>query len=96
MRVAFCWRSGEIEFAKDWGEVPEGAIDFLENVTMRPDLSDDQLVDLVKVKARLAYDNETFLVPGVPEAECDVSAADALRLWVATSFEPPLAVIGAT
>lgn len=37
-----------------------------------------RLYDVVEVLARHAYDGETLLVPGIPEATCDADALDAL------------------
>jgi len=65
---AYAWRSGKIEF----GElVPDGAL----LIAVGPE---EELRAEVKVLARSAYDNKTLLVPGVPEAETDSEAMDAL------------------
>lgn len=42
------------------------------------DASHERLYDVVEVLARHAYDGETLLVPGIPEAETDDQAVDAL------------------
>lgn len=65
---AYCYRSGEIEFGDT---VPKGAISVLEG--------DEALVrERVSARARLAYDNKTLLVPGVPEANNEKEARYAL------------------
>lgn len=70
---AYCWRNGVIGFAAA-GAVPDGAIAFAEGPARR-------LRKVVSGTARLAYDGETLLVPGVPEAETDDGAVDALLAW---------------
>lgn len=40
-----------------------------------------ELVELLSVHARHGFDGETFLVPGVPEAENERAALQALRKW---------------
>lgn len=72
---AYCWQSGLIEFGT---EVPEGAMPMVS--------VDDQAVrDLLQATARLAHDNETLLVPGVPEAldeEAKLDALDRFMQWL--------------
>lgn len=64
MTVAYCWRSGQLEF---WRTVPDGAVLVLRGP--------DRIVrEIVEPVCRLAYDNKTLLVPGVPEAETDEDA----------------------
>ena len=73
---AYCFRSGEIEFGE---EVPEGGISVLEG-------DDAKVRARVEVRPRWAYDNKTLLVPGIPEANTDEEAEDALfrfKNWVA-------------
>lgn len=69
---AYCYASGQIGFASR--EVPDGAIHFASGPkkTLEP---------FVSVMARHAYDGETLLVPGVPEADDQEAGVDALRKW---------------
>ena len=75
MTVAYCWRSGQLEFGR---VVPEGAVLVLRGP--------DRIVrEVVEPACRLAYDNKTLLVPGVPEAETDEDAlASAMEfiVWI--------------
>lgn len=41
----------------------------------------DEVRDLATSLARHAHDGETLLVPGVPEAKCDLAAVDAFVAW---------------
>ena len=71
---AYCFASGQIEFASR-GDVPAGAIHFASGPKRK-------LVPFIEAVARHAYDGETLLVPGVPEAQGDqIVAGDALRKW---------------
>ena len=71
--VAYCWASGLIEFGES---VPEGAIPMISG--------DDQKVRaLMDAVARIAYDNVTLLVPGVPEAGDDAAKYAALQKFLA-------------
>ena len=83
---AYCWASGVIGFTPSRNLVPEGAIGFTDNVDFLPDLSDEDFVAAVKVKARLGRTHEDFLVPGVPEADNQREAGQALERWVAWAF----------
>lgn len=65
--TAYCYRSGQIGFAR--GRAPDGSI-AIASAPARV------LRDAVAGSARLAYDGKTWLVPGVPEA---VSTDEALR-----------------
>lgn len=76
---AFCWRNGVIEIGKE-ADVPEGAIVFARG-------SKRLLADICEVRSRLAYDGVTLLVPGIPEAEDDDAALDALEDWVSWAFQ---------
>lgn len=72
---AYCWQSGLIEFGT---EVPEGAIRMVSG-------ADQAVRDLMLATARLAHDNETLLVPGVPEAldeEAKLDALDRFLQWL--------------
>lgn len=66
--IAYCWSTGRIDFGY---ELPEGAIAIAEGdeATVR---------DEIEVTARLAYDNKTLLVPGVPEAPDQRAGLEAL------------------
>ena len=66
---AHCYRSGEIELSRK-PELP-GAI--LIGKGPKQDIEAK-----LAGRARLAYDGETWLVPGIPEAECDDEAEVAL------------------
>ncbi len=69
---AFCYRSGQIKFGKS---IPAGAL-IIAKGPERP------LREMIEGKARLAYDNETLLVPGIPEAESEQEARVALAVFV--------------
>jgi hypothetical protein len=73
MSKAYCYASGQIDFVSR-GEVPAGAIHFASGPKVK-------LVPFVEVMARHAYDGETLLVPGVPEAPSQAAALLALRKW---------------
>lgn len=72
MAYAECFASGEIQIVT---KLSPGAIQFAQGTP-------DRLRKMIEGAARLSYDNETFLVPGVPEAENRDKAVDALRSWV--------------
>jgi hypothetical protein len=65
---AFCWRTGKIEFGD---RTPRGALTLLDG----PEVD---VRSSVIASARHAYDGHTLLVPGVPEAEDEVEAVDAV------------------
>ncbi|WP_094462644.1 hypothetical protein [Pannonibacter phragmitetus] len=65
------WRSGELEFSNTF---VDGAI-----LVCIGQL--DEVRDLATSLARHAHDGETLLVPGVPEAGCDMDAVDAFISW---------------
>lgn len=69
---AFCWASGEIEYGT---EVPKGAI----RIATGPESS---VRHLIYATARLAYDNKTMLVPGIPEAQDQKAKVAALSSWL--------------
>lgn len=66
---AFTNRAGVIGFGQ---RLPANTL----HVADDPD--QQQLRDVVEGLARHAYDGETLLVPGIPEATCDADALDAL------------------
>lgn len=65
------WRSGKAEVR---AKVRKGAVSV---ITGRK----TELVELLAVHGRHAYDGVTFLVPGVPEAANEREALQALRRW---------------
>ena len=69
--IACCYRSGQIKIVKESEGTPEGAISF---ATASRGIMEEALAGC----ARLAYDNETWLVPGIPEAVDDETAYQAL------------------
>lgn len=72
---AICDRRGVIEFAD---AVEEGMLPVARGYPR-------QLRELIDATSRHAYDGETLLVPGIPEAEDDDAALDALlayRRWI--------------
>lgn len=76
---AFCDRRGVIKFGRS---VPDGQL----LVASAPAKF---LRDEITASARHAYDGKTLLVPGVPEAETEDEALDALIRfcdWVAPRF----------
>lgn len=69
---AWCWRSGQIEFGQ---RVPDGAMHIANG--------DEPVVrEVITQTARLAHDNLTLLVPGVPEATSEDDAMTALCRYV--------------
>ena len=66
--VAYAWRTGLIEIGD---RTPDGALALATGTFVN-------LCDAVQGSARLAYDNASWLVPGVPEAPDDRAALDAL------------------
>lgn len=70
MMFAYCWASGVIEFG---AKVPAGAIEIARG-------KERLLQKEIGATARLAYDNETLLVPGIPEATDQRAAGDALAV----------------
>ncbi|MGA7438608.1 MAG: host nuclease inhibitor protein [Luteibacter sp.] len=66
--IAYCYATGVICFGT---KVPKGAL----AIASGPELP---LRDHIAATARLAYDNKTLLVPGVPEAEAQDAKLDAL------------------
>ncbi|MBN9530541.1 MAG: host nuclease inhibitor protein [Alphaproteobacteria bacterium] len=67
--IAYCWRTGQIGLGR---RAPRGTITIVSGPGRR-------LRRLVEARARLAYDNTTMLVPGIPEAESEVAALKALQ-----------------
>lgn len=72
MAEAYCWRGGIIEIGV---KTPRGAL----RLAAAPKAT---LKRALSPLARLAYDGTTLLVPGVPEAETDDAALEAVRAFV--------------
>ena len=76
MKTNACvYRSGLIEFYT--GKLPDGALPIFNGSTKAQQKR-------IKVMARLAYDNKTLLVPGIPEAESEDQAYEALKKFQKT------------
>ena len=69
---AYCWASGQIEFGRD---IPEGALPIARGPARK-------VRDFIESVCRHAYDGETLLVPGIPEATDQSVALDALHAWL--------------
>lgn len=75
---AYCYASGQIEFAP---RIPDGALPIAKG-------PDKKLREFLCGVSRHAYDGETLLVPGIPEAPSQGAALDALKrftLWISKS-----------
>jgi hypothetical protein len=70
------WKSGLVEIVAD--DAPQGAIALFRLETDDAALSAVHVIDAI---ARHAYRGDQRLVPGVPEAEDDEKALDALIAW---------------
>lgn len=71
---AYAYRGGQIGFQRMSEPMPEG--------TLLVAVGPERIVGpLVRGLARLAYDNETYLVPGVPETEDDEQAFKAFMMF---------------
>ena len=64
-----CYRSGQVFVSR---RVPKGALQIVTGHGRR-------LNRVLSACARHAYDGKTLLVPGVPEADSDVQAVEAVR-----------------
>ncbi|KAF1009087.1 MAG: hypothetical protein GAK28_00720 [Luteibacter sp.] len=85
--IAYCYANGVIYFGT---KVPHGAI----AIASGPELP---LREHIAATARLAYDNTTLLVPGVPEAEDQEAKLDALIThlhWLSKRDWPGITVWG--
>ena len=84
---AYCFQSGEIGFGP---RVPAGALPIVDG-------PDADVHRVIHGSARLAYDNETWLVPGIPEGEGDerLDALFAFRDRVFRSLDTLYAEEGA-
>lgn len=73
--IAYCFASGRIEFG---ATQPKGALPIVSG-------EEERIRRLIGATARHAYDGETLLVPGVPEAPDQIAGVDALirfRDWI--------------
>lgn len=70
----YCYASGHIGFCS--GSIPAGALPIKFKATKTE-------LKRIKVMARLAYDNKTLLVPGIPEAPDDGERYEAFKRFVA-------------
>lgn len=69
--VAYCFASGDIEIGPD---VVPGSLPLIAG-------EEEAVRDLVSVRARHAYDGKTLLVPGIPEAQDQSEAFDAMCVF---------------
>jgi hypothetical protein len=89
MTLAYCYASGQIGFAS---QCPDGALPLMRG-------PDAQVRDVIGGHARHAYDGETLLVPGLPEAGNDQRAglealhAFGARLRAVVSDIPSIKVV---
>lgn len=67
---AFCDRRGVIAFSV--GKCPDGMLEIARNRSAK------KIKEVICANARHSYNGITFLVPGVPEAESDDEACDAV------------------
>lgn len=82
---AYAWRTGAIDLSD--GRTPRGAIKLFTFTSRRAALVGNRVLE---TQARHAYDGKTILVPGLPEADDDDQALDALIAWC-RRVEPALA-----
>jgi hypothetical protein len=78
--LAYCYRSGEIEFCATNERPPEGTIEIARSELLG--MSGDQFRETIDVLARHGYQPGIILVPGVPEAETGEDALEALENFV--------------
>ena len=75
MATLYAWASGILEIGS---RLPEGALPVARGRKAE--------METIQQRARLAYDGETWLVPGIPEAHNQAAAVDALlafKAWAA-------------
>lgn len=85
--IAFCYASGEIGIAES---APKGTISFAKG-------EKDHLIRFIDAVSRHAWDGVTYLVPGIPEAQTESQAYDALRdfiFWLQKGNRPGIEIIG--
>jgi hypothetical protein len=82
MAHAYCWRSGEIGIGRS---IPEGMLPLARGPAK-------VLRGALQARARIAYDNVTLLVPGIPEAPDEAAALAAAQRFSTflTKGEPDL------
>ncbi|WP_273792397.1 host nuclease inhibitor protein [Brucella anthropi] len=68
MAIAYCWRGGDIQISR---RLPKGALKL-------GSAHGILLKKAVSVCARHSYDGHTLLVPGIPEADNDTEALEAV------------------
>lgn len=68
---AYCFADGVIDFGST---IPVGALPVADGI-------ERDILRSIHGTARLAYDNETWLVPGVPEAADQFDGVDALAAY---------------
>lgn len=69
----YCWASGKAVFT--YGDIPEGALIVAKSKPGEPPL---KWRKRMAIKCRMAHDNKTLLIPGIPEAETQAEAIIAL------------------
>lgn len=74
---AYCWATGLIEFGS---EIPEGAIAIASG-------EETPVRETIEVLARHGYKKGVLLVPGIPEAEDQEAAGDALEKFLEWASE---------
>ena len=79
MVCVFCFRTGVIGFRENPADIPRGSITIAVGES-------EALKHKVSACARHDYDGVTLLVPGVPEADTDQEAYDALVRWTRWAF----------
>jgi hypothetical protein len=72
MAGAYAYRSGVIVFYDCEGTIV---------LCGSPRVTDAEVLDAVSGMARLSYDGVTWLVPGLPEAQTDQDANDAVEVF---------------
>jgi hypothetical protein len=82
--AAYCWKSGDIEFAP-LPKLPGGCMVFAISGEDGPE-DHDEFKAMVSGKARHSYDGKTLLVPGVPEVENELEAVEAFYRWSEWAF----------
>jgi len=73
IKTAYCYASGQIHVGK---KVPKGALPIITG-------PEKKVRDLIHATATLAYDNKTWLVPGIGLAPTQKEKYDALVAYVA-------------
>lgn len=89
---AIAWSTGLIEFVKI-NQAPSGCMMLGRSGVDGPS-EHDKFKEFVAIKARHSHGNEALLVPGVPEAENEISKMNALYKWANWVFgtEPVMVI----